>query len=190
MADIDITPMLQNKLGKKYRKVGRYSVSDLYAIQARWLTPETWLHPEAPDFKGLMNMLNGIIVHEKVQMLYKKELCEIKVEYKYKDIVLVGKCDYLPENSMEIWDFKTSMQIMEKMKPWAKHQIKMYCTMFEREVGKIYQPQIRGQALVLKDCGTVDRDDEWFMKELEKLYQFHLKVKQIYEQENPNPIQG
>ena len=186
MADLDLTQLLYNKLGKKYRKVGRYSVSDLYAIKAGWLTPEEFLHPKKVDFTGLMNMLSGIIIHEKVQMLYPKECCEVKVEYKYKDIVLVGKCDYLPKESIEIWDFKTSKQIMEKMKPWAKHQIKMYCTMFNRELGKIYQPIIRDQTLILKDCGSVERDDIWFQEELEKLYQFHLKVKQLYEQENKN----
>lgn len=176
MADLDLTELLQNKLGKKYRKVGRYSVSDLYAIQARWLTPETWLHPEPVDFTGLMNMLSGIIIHEKVQMLYPKECCEIKMEFKYKDIVLVGKCDYLPKESEEIIDFKTSKQIIEKKKPWSAHQIKMYCTMFERRKGILYQPIIKNQKLILKDVGQVERDDVWFMKEVEKLYQFHLKV--------------
>lgn len=174
--DIDLTPALNNKLGKKYRTVGRYSISDMYAMGAGWLTPETWLHPEPVDFTGLMRMLSGIISHEKIQMLYPKECCEVKVEYKYKDIVIVGKCDYLPKDSMEIWDFKTSDKIMKTMKPWAKHQIKMYCTLFDREVGVIYQPLVKDEKFLLKDIGRVERDDDWAMREIEKLYQFHLKV--------------
>lgn len=186
MADIDITPMLQNKLGKKYRKVGRYSVSDLYAIQARWLTPETWLHPEAPDFRGLLNMWNGIIVHEKIQMLYPTECCEIKVEYKYKDIVLVGKCDYLPKDSDELIDFKTSMQVIEKKKPWSIHQIKCYLTMFNRKIGILYQPIVKGEKIILKDVGQTERDDIWFEKQLEALYRFHERVVALQKQEEQN----
>jgi len=184
MSDIDLTEKLRTKLGTKYRKVGRYSVSDLYAMQAGWLTPYTWLHPEPVDFTGLMNMMNGIVMHEKIQMLYSKEDCEIKKVIRYKDIEIVGKCDYLPKESIEIWDFKTSSKVMDKMKPWARHQIKMYCSMFDREVGKIYQPVTRGDRIYLKDCGSVERDDPWYERELERLYQFHLKVKEIYEKEN------
>lgn len=182
--DIDLTPKLSEKFGKKYRKVGRYSVSDLYAIQAKWLTPETWLHPEPVDFLGLTRMWNGIIVHEKIQMLYPKECCEVKVEYKYKDIILVGKCDYIPKDSEEIWDFKSSEKVMEKMKPWAQNQIKCYNSMFERRIGKIYQPIIKDDKLILKDCGTTERDDVWFEKQLEALYRFHEKVVLLAKKEN------
>ena len=174
--DLDLTPLLMDKLGKKYHKIGRYSVSMLYAIQARWMTPELFLHPDTTDFTGLMRMLSGIVMHEKIQMLYKPEDCEIKKVFKYKDIEIVGKCDYLPPESTEIWDFKTSDKLMDKMKPWAKHQIKMYCTMFERETGVIYQPVIKDEKFLLKDLGRVQRDDMWFDQECEKLYQFHQKV--------------
>ena len=184
MADIDLTTRLNDKLGKKYRKVGRYSVSDLYAIKANWLTPELFLHPEPVDFIGLMRMLSGIIIHEKIQMLYPKECCEIKKVFKYKDIEIVGKCDYLPPDpSDEIWDFKTSDKIMDKMKPWAKDQIKCYCTMFEREWGVIYQPLIKDEHLFLRDLGRVQRDDMWFIKRCEELYRFHERVVALQKQE-------
>lgn len=178
--DLDLTPLLMEKLGKKYRKIGRYSVSDLYAMQAGWLTPELYLHPEPVNFIGLMRMLSGIVMHEKIQMLYKKECCEVKVVYDYKDITLVAKCDYLPPEDSpemnEIYDFKTSETIMDKMKPWAKHQIKMYCTLFKREIGRIYQPLIINEKFILKDLGSVERDDEWFEQQCEKLYLFHQRV--------------
>lgn len=176
--DIDITELLMNKLGKKTRRVGRYNCSDLYAIKAGWLTPEKFLEGETPDFTGLMRMLSGIVLHEKIQMLLDKDACEIKVEYPYKDIVLVGKADYLPpDKSTEVWDFKTSEKIMVKAKPWGLHQIKLYCTMFEKETGRIYQPVIEpGEKFVLKDRGGVTRDDEWFEKEMEFLYGFHQEV--------------
>lgn len=184
MSDIDLTDKLSNKLGKKYRKVGRYSVSDMYAIKAGWLTPELFLHPEPVDFVGLMRMMSGIIMHEKIQMLYSKDDCEIKKIFKYKDIEIVGKCDYLPPMpSDEIWDFKSSEKIMDKMKPWAKDQIKCYCTMFEREWGVIYQPVIKNARFILKDLGRVQRDDLWFTKRCEELYSFHERVVELAKKE-------
>ncbi len=183
--DIDVTPLLMEKLGKKTRKIGRYNCSDLYAIKAGWLTPEKFLDGEEVDFTGLMRMLSGIVLHEKIQMLLEKDACEVKVEYPYKDIVLVGKADYLPPESDEVWDFKTSEKIMDKAKPWNNFQIKLYCSMFKKEVGRIYQPIIKGEegerSFVLVDKGGVERDDSWFQKELENLYRFHLKVVELKE---------
>jgi hypothetical protein len=183
--NIDLTEKLHDKLGKKYRKIGRYSVSDMYAIKAGWLTQEKFLHPDPVDFIGLMRMLSGIIGHEKIQMLYNKNDCEIKKVFKYKDIEVVGKCDYLPpESSDEIWDFKTSEKIMDKMKPWARDQIRCYCTMFEREWGVIYQTVIKDDKFILKDLGRVQRDDLWFIKRCEELYQFHERVVLLAKKEN------
>ncbi len=190
--DIDITDLLHNKLGKKRRKIGRYNCSDLYAIKAGWLTPEKFLMGEEVDFLGLMRMLSGIIIHEKIQMLLEKDACEVKVEYPYQDIVLVGKADYLPPSEPnEVWDFKTSEKIMDKAKPWGLHQVKMYATMFDKEVGVIYQPVIVRDGddgkIILRDKGRVDRDDLWFEKEMGMLYSFHEKVKKLekyYKNEN------
>lgn len=180
--DVDITQMLHDKLGKKVRKVGRYNCSDLYAIKAGWLTPEKFLDGEEVDFTGLMRMLSGIITHEKIQMLLEKDACEVKCEYPYKDIVLVGKADYLPpEYADEVWDFKTSEKIMTKAKPWGLAQIRAYCSMFKKDKGRIYQPVISDGKIILRDRGGVERDDKWFQEELENLYKFHLEVVKLKE---------
>lgn len=184
--DIDLTNLLFNKLGKKTRKVGRYNCSDLYAIEAGWLTPEKFLDGEPTDFTALMRMLSGIITHEKIQMMLEKDACEVKVEYPYKDIVLVGKADYLPPGIDEVWDFKTSEKIMTKAKPWGLDQVKIYATLFKKKSGVIYQPVIENEKFVLKDRGRVERDDEWFNRKMEMLYGFHQEVVKLKELREKN----
>ena len=180
MNDIDLTPELLKRYGEKRLTIGRYSVSGIYAIFAGWTKPEDFFIPSKNDFTGIKRMWAGTINHDFIESMLPKDKCEIKVEYKYKDIVIVGKADYLP-NDDEVWDFKTSDTIMDKSKPWANHQIKMYCSMFKREQGLLFQPVINNEKFILKHIGTVKRDDEWFMGQCEKLYKFHEKLLELKE---------
>lgn len=173
--DIDLTPRLIQKFGTKTRKIGRYSVSDIYAILAGWTKPEHFFEPQFNDFEGIKKMWAGVINHDFIESLLEKEKCEQKIVYKYKDIEIVGKIDYLP-NDEEVWDFKTSDGVMEKAKPWALEQVKMYCTMFNRKTGRIYQPILSGNRYVLKHLGSVERSDDWFNDICRKLYCFHEKL--------------
>lgn len=175
MNDIDLTPKLIERFGTKTRRIGRYSVSDIYAILAGWTKPEHFFEPQINDFVGIKRMWSGVINHDFIESLLEKEKCEQKIVYKYKDIEIVGKIDYLP-NDEEVWDFKTSDGVMDKMKPWSGHQIRMYCSMFNRKFGKIYQPVLSDNRYVLKHLGTVERNDFWFQGECEKLYSFHEKL--------------
>lgn len=171
--DIDLTPRLLEKFGTKTRKIGRYSVSDIYAILAGWTKPEHFFEPQMNDFIGIKRMWAGVINHDFIESLLEKEKCEQKIVYPYKDIEIVGKIDYLP-NDEEVWDFKTSDEVMTALKPWSGHQLRMYCTMFNRKIGRIYQPILMNDRYVLKHLGMVERDDNWFREQCEKLYQFHL----------------
>ena len=173
--DIDLTPKLIEKFGKKYNKIGRYSVSGIYAIFARWTKPEDYFKEGYNDFIGIKRMWAGVINHDFIESLLEKDKCEQKVVYQYRDIEIVGKSDYLP-NEDEVWDFKTSDSVMDKAKPWAEHQIKMYCTMFNRKVGRLYQPVLQGEQYILKHLGSVERDDAWFNEQCAKLYKFHEKL--------------
>lgn len=170
--DVDITDKLIDKFGTKYLKIGRYSVSAIYAIKQGWTKPEDFFNAPKNDMAGILRMYSGTLNHNFIEGLLPKDKCEIKKEYVYKDMVLVGKCDYLP-NDEEVWDFKTSDTIMDKSKPWQVHQIRMYCTMFERATGSLFQPIIKDGRVVLKHLSTTKRDDEWFKKEVEELYEFH-----------------
>lgn len=179
MADIDLTGQLVRKHGIMTRRFGRYNSSGLYGMLAGWVKAEDYMKPEEVDFDGIMRMWAGSIKHEKIEGLLDKTKCEQKVEFKYKDIILVGKADYLPD-AETVWEFKTSDKITDKMKPWHSFQAKLYCTLFKRPTGIIYQPLITAdKRLILHDIGHVARDDEWFNEQIEKLYAYHLKVKEI-----------
>ncbi len=184
IADLDLTPTLIKKFGAKKRTIGRYSVSDLYAIQAGWITKENFLSPEPPDFEAVKRMWNGTITHDFIEGMLDREKCERKVVYPYKDIEVVGKADYL-HNENELWDFKTSAKEMYEVKPWYRLQLLAYCSMFKRSRGIIYQPIIGDEKILLKFIGDVQRDDGEFERVLESLYKFHIRlVTYDYEQKN------
>ena len=68
--DIDITEKLRDKFGPKKRTIGRYSVSDLYAIKAGWLTLETYLTPVPPDFEAIKKMPDKIRIPARERMYF------------------------------------------------------------------------------------------------------------------------
>jgi len=180
---IDITPLLIKSMASYPRTIGRYNSSEIYAILNGWTTPEQWLKPPEKTPKEMKVMWKGTWGHKQVQSLLKQELCEQKNVVEYKDIKIVGKADYMPdgEYSDEVWEFKTSETIMEKAKDWQKFQVKLYTTMFKRPKGVIIQPVETESQILLKRLGTVNRDDEWFAKQLEKVYEFHLEIKKLIE---------
>lgn len=188
MKNIDLTPFLKDKLKPYPRKKGRYNASELWAIVSKkrdgtpYLTPEQWLSPKQEDIKSLMRMWQGIVVHDHVQKLLTHGVNEAKIETKYKDIILVAKADHLPSVDIdEVWEFKTSEEEMATSKPWANYQCRLYTSIFEKTIGKIFQPVQNEHGLFLKHIGEVKRDDAWFKKQLEKLYAFHQEVEKLRE---------
>ena len=179
--DVDLTPRLIEEFGTKTHKIGRYSVSGLYAIFAGWTKPEHFFEPQTNDFDGIKRMWAGVINHDFIESLLEKEKCEQKVVYKYRDIEIVGKADYLP-NEDEVWDFKTSDHVLNKAKQWHIFQVAMYATMFNRNRGNIYQPILDKNKYILKYLGGVDRNDDWFKLQCEKLYHFHEELLNIKRQ--------
>ena len=125
-------------------------------------------------------MFDGTWTHNKIQSLLDPNYCEKKKEIVYRDIVLVGKSDYLPpEKTDHVYEFKTSSKLMAKSKPWHDHQSKLYCSMFEKAHGIVYQPVQNKDGIYLKYLGSVERDDQWFEGELKKLYAFHERVEAL-----------
>lgn len=177
--DIDLTQKLRQKMSSRARMRGRYNSSELYFINAGLTTPEQWIKPPEKSMKEILTMWGGIGMHSQLEDLLGKDNCEAKKEIVYKGIVLVGKADYLPPLIPdEVWEFKTSDRAMKTSKEWHDHQVKLYCTMFDRNIGKIFQPVQNADGVYLKHLKTIARDDKWFEGELEKLYQFHLKVEE------------
>lgn len=187
--DINLTQKLRQKMASRSRVRGRYNSSEVYAIthgfRSGKLTPEEWMHSPEKTTKELLAMWSGTGMHNQIQgLLGGRDYKEEKVEYVYKDIILVAKADFIPPNKPdEVWELKTSEKLMEKMKPWAEHQVKMYCTMFGKKKGTIYQPVQDDDGIYLKDIGRVERDDVWFESEMQMLYAFHQRVEELWKKQ-------
>jgi hypothetical protein len=164
---------------------GRYNASELYFINHGTgklkTTPEKWMNAPEKEIKELLTMWSGIGMHSQIQGLLGKENSEKKKEFVYKDIVLVGIADFIPPSPAdEVWEIKTSEKAMAEAKVWHKHQARLYTTMFNRSKGIIYQPVQDDKGVYLKNLGEVKRDDSWFERELQKLYEFHLEVEELW----------
>jgi hypothetical protein len=181
--DINLTPKLRRKMFSRSRVRGRYNSSELFFILSGKTTPEQWMKPTEKSMKEMLTMWAGIGMHNQIQNLLgaEDEDIEQKREFVYKDIVLVGKSDYLPPDKPdEVWEFKTSEKAMKESKPWHDHQVKLYCTMFEKAKGLVYQPVQDNDGIYLRHLSTQERDDKWFLGEMDKLYAFHLKVEELW----------
>ena len=130
-------------------------------------------------------MWNGSGIHNQIQDLMGKEHSEKKQVFVYKDIALVGKVDFLPPGAPDdVWEFKTSEKTMTTSKPWQDHQVKLYCTMFDKKRGSIFQPVTNKDGIYLKHLKTVERDDAWFESEFFRIKFFkkgtvHLVFKDV-----------
>lgn len=187
MSDIDLTPLLVKSSGGHARTRGRYSASDLWWIVNGKKTPEDWMNQPEKKVEEIFTMWDGTLIHHGVQEIlqrgYKEEKREFPADF---GVVLVGKADYLPtakdgvEKANEVWEIKSSKKMMSTAKPWHIHQTRLYCSMFGKDIGRIFQP-IRGKDfLKLKQIGEVTRSDKWFMEQMELLYEFHKKVELLW----------
>ncbi len=181
--DIDLTPQLRKKMASYPRKRARYNSSELYGIVNGWVTPETWMNPPERTPIEMYRMFSGTLVHDHTQRLLPAEGNEVKKEYTHRGITLVAKVDHLPrkEEDDSVWEIKTSENEMKKSKAWHDYQAKLYCTIFERPVSKVFQPVFNEQGYWLKLIGTVERDDKWFAEQIEKLMQFHFQLERLWD---------
>jgi len=170
------------------------------------LSASKFFEQETITPEAAMRMMSGIITHEQVQRFLDPEKNENKMEVFYKGsgdyfrvfnrkheeeltgeqenekvksrFTLVGRADHLPDEDC-VWEIKTSDKPMSKSKPWHNHQVKLYCTMFERSKGYVLQPIMESDRLVLKTVGMVERDDEWFEREMVKLLNYHERLEML-----------
>lgn len=181
MKDIDLTKYIIARSKSYPRKRGRYSASEVFAILKGWTKPEDFLKPKQFDIESMLKMWRGNVAHDHIQKLLEKEgVAEEKREVRYKDIVLVGKADFLPNDASEVWEFKTSDVAMPKSKEWHDHQARLYTTMFARDKAIVLQPLQTKETLYLKALSEVTRDDDWFKEQMKKLYEFHLAVEPFW----------
>ncbi len=168
---------------KKERIVGRYSVSELWGlltINSRtgkpYTSPKEWLNPSSKTFQSCFKMWEGTMKHKAVEELLPETWkTEIKKEYQYKDITLVGQIDALSKDT--VLEIKTSADLMFEAKPWHLYQLRIYLSLFEKPKGIIVQPIIKKNMIFLKTIGKIEKDDKWFNKQLELLDRFHKKMR-------------
>jgi len=175
---IDLTDRLLAKQQPKPPEIGRYSISTLWGVLNGYSTPEEYIKGEDVDFKSALRMRLGSLKHDLIQeFLIPEYEIEKKTEYKYKDFVLVGKCDAI--NKTQILEIKTSDEIIPEAKRWHIWQVKMYLSLFKKEKGVIVQPIITASKLFLKEIGCVEKNDIWFKKEMLKIDILHKQLAEI-----------
>ena len=172
---IDLTPYFIESFKRK-RVVGRYSVTDLWAIIHGYLPPENYLEEESFKVSDIVRMINGTVKHKILEEFLIKDgwQIEIKKEFPYEDIVFVGKVDAI--NDKEILEIKTSDKIIPVGKDWQKLQLKVYLTMFERESGCLVQPVYTNEKIYLKKIDEIKRDDEYVFNVFKKVKEFHNQL--------------
>jgi hypothetical protein len=185
MKHIDLTARLKKEFAPYKRTIGRYNSSELYGIVNGYLTPDEWISPKEPAVENMLKMMNGTVVHNFIQRILPVEGNEVKKVYTnplFPEISLVAKVDHLPLEKVDnaIWELKTDEEELDKAKASHLFQVKLYCTVFERPKGYIYQPVQTKDSLFLKCVGEVDRDDAWFHRQFASLYAFHLQVMDLY----------
>lgn len=174
----------------KEPKVGRYSISQIYSYINGWTTPKQYLEGETFDFVSSFRMWEGTAKHKQIEPLMERlgYEVELKKEYDCGEFVIVGMADYLKDNIVA--DLKTSREIIGEAKKWSLFQVKIYCTVFERDYGIIFEPKVKMGSVpnprgIAKDCivdlwldniGTVERNDKWFEAQMLKLSEFHKAV--------------
>ncbi|HOL83599.1 MAG TPA: hypothetical protein PLK48_06350 [Caldisericia bacterium] len=172
---IDLTPYFIESFKRK-RVIGRYSVTDLWAIIHGYLPPENYLEEESFKVSDIVKMINGTVKHKILEEFLIKDgwQIEIKKEFPYEDIVFVGKVDAI--NDKEILEIKTSDKIIPVGKDWQKLQLKVYLTMFERESGCLVQPVYTNEKIYLKKIDEIKRDDEYVFNVFKKVKEFHNQL--------------
>jgi hypothetical protein len=153
--------------------VGRYSVSKIWGILNGYLTPEQYIKGEEHTLEDILRMNDGTMKHNFIEK-YAVGETEVKKEYDCGDFVIVGKADELTDEA--VIEYKTSAKLYDKPKSWHTLQVKFYLTIFERDLGIIYQPKIIKGRFILDTLGICERDDKWVAEQINKLRQFHLTL--------------
>lgn len=199
---IDLTSKFMEGAKGWPRKLGRYSCSSLHSMlegsKLPWGLPvNKYFDIEDISFESAMRMNKGTRAHEFIQKFLDPTRCERKFEYHYYGFqdprngtkcfvdeegnrvepifILVGKIDYLPDDSA--WEIKSSEQTFTSAKDYHIYQAKLYCNLADRPKAYLLQPLELPDRLILAQVGDViPRDDEWFEGEMVKLHSYHDRL--------------
>lgn len=184
MKSIILNSGLKKLFSEKQRKLGRYSVSDIWAMTNGYLPIDKFFIPEPFSVGSAANMFLGsekhLIAQKLLKEIYPKALIEDKKEIAIDDFVIVGKADFIDGD--KIWEIKTSIEKLYFAKSWHTYQLKWYLWLFDKKYGSIVQPVIevngkRIMALKLNILNSITRDDDFINRELKKLKKYHEELK-------------
>lgn len=174
--DKDLTQKLRIRMNSSSRIRGRYNASDLYYITNGLMTPEEWMKPKQKDIGELVINFSVLGMFDKIIDLLKGDFKEEKAESEYEGVTLVGRCALLSTSKSEAW----VLDYNEEVQPEKEYLLKLYCSMFSRDVGLLYQPVSDKNGFYLKNLLKVDRNDLWFGEQIQKLFAFHKEVEKLW----------
>lgn len=130
-----------NRQEPRERVPSRFNASELYGIVNNCLSVDDWKNGKKIDAKGRRNIYRGIRREEEVEELLKlsgrKIETQIKKEYKFDDITIVSKIDFIIDDSY-IAECKSSKPLPTEIKPSAFYQAEAYYRTFNLPVYFIY----------------------------------------------------
>lgn len=177
---ISLDSALQEYHKSREKRVGRYSISSLWAMTNGYLPPEQYLEEEHKSTEDIIRIAKGIMWHNYLEQVlpysgWKTNQQELKIEYPYKDFTLVGIPDGIKNDF--VLEIKTSDERIEQVKPWHRLQVRAYLTLFNKKTGIVVQPEFKKNTAYLRVVGTVRRDDDWFFnKLLPQVEEYHQKL--------------
>ena len=157
---MDLTDQLMEKFQPRERDPRRVSVTSIHALLNGW-------EDRPIGVEDAIRMFNGTVRHKLIEELVPDYEKEVKVEYPFKDIVVVGKADLVAED--HLIELKTSENLLDKAKEWHYTQAVLYNTMFEKDYTLIMQPCYTPYKLYLKKLRKVGRNDEKVEQMLEQV---------------------
>lgn len=177
---------------KKERKIGRYNVSDIWAMLNGYLPIEQYTKTDELDNAALVNVFLGTekhtIINKLLNSIYPEGIQEQKIEKDFGDFVIVGRADFIVGD--KIVEIKTSNVVMSTSKTWHDYQLSWYLWLFNKPVGLIVQPLItykqnKPEDICLKIIKKLKVNPVWCEQELKKLKDYHNKLKK-WEIQNTN----
>jgi len=177
---IDLTDYLKGE--PRERKLNRFSCSELFYLLQGWTEIDDYVKGKKFTPTELWRMKLGTLKHQYIEE-HLKELgytTELKKEFKYGDIEIVGMADAFKKDDHGI-EIKTSEKLKQRSSRAHDYQARLYCSIFDVPQFHIMQPVISGNKALLKEIGAVKKNDAWFSKQLDKINEFYISKLKQYE---------
>jgi hypothetical protein len=185
---IDITEKLRQPAEKR-EPLNKFRVSECWACVNGYKSLKEFVEGKETEPSSTYIMDSGTARHEMIQRYLKDEYeMEIPVKKEIGEIIISGRADMVREN--EVWEIKTSFNLIDSCKSWYEYQVKMYLSLLEKERGFIVQPIIQNKndpknfKVLLNVLGEVKRDDTWFSEQIKLLTNFYHRVEKKYGKNN------